>query len=180
MEEPKLKLAFWLTPAPDAKRFFASVVVELARDHGAPVFEPHVTLQAVELGEQRALQLLENAAANHDSLELQIDGIRDSEKYTKTLYVQFQPSAQARAISDAIAAGSGSGGSYEFDPHLSLIYKTMPEAEKEALARGIKIPFERVAFDSIKLVNVPAAIKGPEDVHAWRTIAERPLARSFR
>ena len=175
MTADKQKLAFWLMPSADAKPFVASLVEELARRLDAPVFEPHVTLQGAEMEEPAARALLKNVAAAHAPVGLQIAGIEFSEKFTKTLYVQFTPSDTATAISNAIAEGVGSDSGYEFDPHLSLVYKTMTGPEKQALAREIAIPFEQVRCDSLKLVSVPQSIKGPEDVHAWRMLAEQPL-----
>ena len=176
MTADKQKLAFWLMLSADAKPFFVSLVEELARRLDAPVFEPHVTLQGAEMDLGEALALMEKVAANHSPLELQIAGIECSEKYTKTLYVQFRQSDEASAISDAIASDSG----YEFDPHLSLLYKTMAEAQKEELAREITIPFAQVRCDAVKLVSVPRPIKGPEDVDAWRVLAEQPLGGGSR
>jgi 2'-5' RNA ligase len=180
MDDRKRKLAFWLMPAGEAKSFFASLVDDLARRLDAPAFEPHVTLQGGEIEEQRAVRLLENVATSSAPLPLQISGIEFSEKYTKTLYVQFRPSADASAMSNSIAEALGSDSGYKFDPHLSLLYKAMPEAQKEEIAREITIPFQQVRFDAVALVSVPASIEGPEDVHAWRTIAERPLAGGAR
>ena len=173
------KLAFWLMPAADAKATFASLVDELARRFEAPPFEPHVTLRGAELEQQHAIDVLETIAGSSAPLELQISGLAFSEKFTKTLYVQFASSRDASAMSDAIAQAVQSGGDYNFDPHLSLLYKTMPEAQKQELLREIKLPLDQVRFDNVKVVSVPASIEGPEDVHAWRTVAERRLQREL-
>jgi 2'-5' RNA ligase len=175
MGEGKEKLAFWLVPSADAKARFTAVIEELARRLDAPGFEPHVTLQGGQLEQQRAIGLLEAVAAAHPPVTLRISGIEFSEKYTKTLYVQFDSSGDASAISDDVAHRLGSKGSYKFDPHLSLLYKTLPEWQKEELAREISFPLEEVNFDSLKLISVPREIKVADDVHAWRAIAERPL-----
>lgn len=177
MNSEKQKLAFWLMPSADAKPSFVSLVEELARRLEAPAFEPHVTLQGAELDELHAVALLEKIAGRYAPVDLQIGGIEFSEKYTKTLYVQFRSSNEASAISSAIADSAASTGGYKFDPHLSLLYKTVSAAEKQELARRIKLPFEAVRFDAVKLVSVPTPVEGPEDVRAWRTIAERPLSR---
>ena len=174
MEQGKEKVAFWLMPAADAKGVFISLINDLAQHLDAPVFEPHVTLHGAALPEHRAIALLEMIATTSAPLQLHVAGLEFSEKYTKTLYVQFRPSPEASAMSDAIAGAVGDH-SYHFDPHLSLLYKTLPEAAKAELARETKIPLERVSFDAVQLVSIPRAIEGPDDVRAWRTIAERPL-----
>lgn len=180
MDAGKETLAFWLLPGGEARAFFTSLVDKLAGSVDGPAFEPHVTLLGAEIDLQRATDLLENVARETRSLRLRVSGIEFSDKYTKTLYVQFHSSADAQAISQALARRAGADGSYDFDPHLSLLYKTMPEAEKEALAREIRIPFEEVTFDALKLVSVPTPIETPADVHAWRAIAERQLTGGTR
>ena len=174
MEQGKKKVAFWLMPAADAKAVFVSLVNDLAERLDAPVFEPHVTLQGAEIDECNAIELLERLAETGGPLQLHVHRVAFSEKYTKTLYVQFRPSAEASELSNAIARATGDNG-YEFDPHLSLLYKTMSKGAKEELAREIEIPDGQVSFDKIKLVHIPRAIRGPDDVHAWRPIAERHL-----
>ena len=174
MEQGKQKFAFWLMPAADAGAVFTSLVNELAQRFDAPVFDAHVTLQGAALEEQRAIELLNTVAATNGPLELQVAGVEFSEKYTKTLYVQFRPSEQAAELSNAIARAVGDNG-YQFDPHLSLLYKTLPEGVNSELARETKIPLEQVSFHAVQLVSIPRAIERAEDVRAWRTIAERRL-----
>lgn len=174
MEQGKQTVTFWLLPAADAKAVFTSLINDLAERVDAPAFEPHVTLQSAELEERRALELLDTVAATSGPLQLQVAGVEFSEKYTKTLYLQFQPSDEAAGLSNAIARVVGDNG-YKFDPHLSLLYKTMPAFAKEELAREIVIPLEQVSFDAVQLVSIPRAIERAEDVRAWRTLAERRL-----
>jgi hypothetical protein len=64
---------------------------------------------------------------------------------------------------------------YEFNPHLSLLYKEMPQDQKAAAASTVELPCERVAFDGLKAIVTPARIETREEVEAWRTIGERRL-----
>ncbi|CAA9224885.1 MAG: hypothetical protein AVDCRST_MAG42-1370 [uncultured Chthoniobacterales bacterium] len=171
MEQRKEKVAFWLMPAADARAVFASLVNDLAKRLHAPVFEPHVTLQGAELEERRAIEVLNDAGATSAPLQLQVAAVQSSEKYTKTLYVQFARSEEAAGLSNAITRAVGDNG-YNFDPHLSLLYKTLPEAVKLELARETKIPLQQVSFDALQLVSIPRTIECAGDVRAWRTIAE--------
>ena len=174
MEQGKQKVAFWLMPAAEPRAVFTSLINVLAARFDAPVFEPHVTLQGAELQEERAIELLDAIAATSAPLHLQPSGVEFSDKYTKTLYVQFRPSEKAAELSNVITRAICDNG-YQFDPHLSLLYKTLPEATKTELARETNIPLEQVHFDAVQLVSIPRAIKRAEDVRAWRTIAERRL-----
>ena len=179
MEQGKQKVAFWLMPAADARAVFTSLINDLAERLDAPVFEPHVTLQGAELEERRAIELLGTFAAGSAPLQLHVASVEFSGRYTKTLYVQFRPSAEAAELSNAIARSAGENG-YQFDPHLSLLYKTLSDAVKSELARETKISLAQVSFDAVQLVRIPRAIERAEDVRAWRTIAQRPLTGTSR
>jgi 2'-5' RNA ligase len=166
-------IAFWLMPAAGEREFFRSIVRQLATAHDAPVFEPHVTLAAGDFEEQRALASLEEISVR--AIRLRVHAIHFSDAFTKTVFVQFQPCSLAADLSATIAQAVGSRGGYHFDPHLSLIYKAMPEEQKKSIAAGIQLPFTEVSFDSVRVITGPAHTSSRADVEAWRTLAEKPL-----
>ena len=170
-------IAFWLIPAGRERDYFASLITDLAARFDAPVFEPHVTLFGGKLDEQKAADILERCGPA-PPIELEVERIDFSDKFTKTLFVQFRRSQQANELSAAIKSAAGIDSDYEFNPHLSLLYKEMPETEKAAAASSIAIPFRRVAFDALKAIATPAGIKSSEDVEAWRTVRERALGQT--
>ena len=98
-----------------------------------------------------------------------------SEEFTKTLFVQFRPSAEASRLSAALAESMDSTGGYEFNPHLSLVYQTIDEREKEEVAQSIDLPFESATFDMMQVISCPATIQRREDVEAWRKLKQRKL-----
>jgi hypothetical protein len=106
-------------------------------------------------------------------ITLHVSGVDFSESYTKTLFVNFASSPAIEAVSAQIQKATGS--EYELKPHVSLLYKQMPEAQKTEAAHGLSLPVERVEFDSIKAVLTPSPITGPADINAWRTLASRRL-----
>ena len=165
-------IAFWLSPAAGARELFLGLIKELAQRYTAPVFEPHVTLCGGDLPEARAHEILRNLCIR-EPIELEITGIEHSEKYTKTLFVQFRTCQQIEALSAEIEKAAGS--EHKLNPHLSLLYKEMPKAEKAEAARAISLPFERVTFESVTAVITPSPITNAEDVEAWRTLGSRRL-----
>ena len=167
------KLAFWLLPAAQAGDFFRSLVPDLAARYDAPEFQPHLTLVGGEFDDAFDFRRVETSEMR--AIELEVDNIQHSEKYTKTLFVRFKPNPELSALRESIAQLLGQENEGDFDPHVSLMYKTLPAEEKAELARTLKLPFDRVRFDVIKAVKTPAKIESPEGVHAWRTIWERPL-----
>jgi len=164
-------LAYWLTPAEPARSFFAAKIAELATRFDAPVFEPHVTVYAAGMENDIPAQVLSRALANCDSFRLSIRNIQYSDKFTKTLFVQFEPSPSLSALSHAFQQASDLHDEYELNPHLSLIYKTMTRSAKIEAAASVSLPFTRVLLDSAKAVICPARIESRRDVEAWRVAA---------
>jgi hypothetical protein len=57
-----------------------------------------------------------------------------------------------------------------------LLYKTVNEETKRAVAASIRLPFSEVTFDRAKAVISRAEIRTREDVETWQVVAERDLA----
>jgi len=165
-------IAFWLSPAAGAREFFEGLIKELGERYNAPRFEPHVTLAGGDISDERALQILQNLSIR-EPIELSITGIEHSEKYTKTLFVQFESTPQIEALSAELQKAIGSTS--ELNPHLSLLYKEMPKASKADAAQAISLPFSTVQFDSVKAVVTPSPITTAEDITVWRTLVTRRL-----
>jgi 2'-5' RNA ligase len=168
-------LAYWLIPAEPQRSLFKQLIETLAAQHDAPVFAPHVTIFANESGGVDSPgRILEEAAGGiSEPIILRVERVAFSEKYTKTLFVEFADSPQLSAISEAVQRLSSAPHEYELNPHLSLIYKHLGEAEKQALAQTITIPFSEIAFDEIKAITAPAQTKKRTDVEAWRVVHSR-------
>lgn len=168
-------VAFWLLPSAPARDFFQALIEDLAQRFDAPSFEPHLTLCSTRLLKAAQFQRLAKLTLPR-IIELEIEGIECSETFTKTLFVQFKRSAELFRLRDDVANALGVNDDAELDPHLSLIYKKLPNERKIELARTIRIPFEVVRFEAIKAILTPSKVKGRAEVEAWRTIWERPVA----
>jgi len=169
-------LTYWLIPAEPARSHFASVISDLAARFDAPIFEPHMTVYATTMGNEDGAALLEQVVADCRTYSLSISGIGYSDEFTKTAFVQFHPSGALSRLSANFREASSIKDEYQLNPHLSLIYKTMPPSRKAEIASSVSLPFEEVLFDSAWAVISPADIKSREDVQAWRIAGTLKLA----
>jgi 2'-5' RNA ligase len=160
--------SFWLMPAAREREFFAGVIAELAARFDAPVFEPHVTLAGGKADESGVTGILERIQ-HSPALELEIERVAFSALFTKTLFVQFHPSTEATALSESLREAAGFGTEYEFDPHLSLLYSDITDAEKESLGATITIPFQRVRFDRVKAISTRVPITTRKEIDELAT-----------
>jgi 2'-5' RNA ligase len=168
-------VTYWLCPVEPERSQFARLISDLAARFDAPLFEPHVTIYVTSAGQKEPAAILEKVVRYCRPYRLHVRGVDYSDKFTKTLFVQFGPNAELTRLSDELRRASASPSDYQLNPHLSLIYKDMPAETKRQLAASIALPFAEVTFDKIKAVLSPAEIKSRDEVEAWRVITERQL-----
>ena len=168
-------LTYWLCPAEPARTGLATLIADLATRFDAPVFEPHVTVFVAGAEHESPQTVLEKAANRRGLFRLVVRGLDYSEKFTKTLFVQFAPDPRVARLTEKLRRASISPTDYQLNPHLSLIYKQMEADTKRRLLTSIALPFSEATFDTMKAVISPAEIKSRQEVEAWRVVAERKL-----
>ena len=175
--EPNMSLAYWLEPAQAARDFFAAAIAELAARFDAPLFEPHVTVYAGRKGDENPEEMLRGALANCEPFRLSVRDIQCSDEFTKTVFVQFEPSPELLRLNRALQQGSTLHDEYQLNPHLSLIYKEMTLEARVDVATSVRVPFTEVLFDSAKAIVCATPIRLRADVEAWRVVAAQRLTK---
>ncbi|MGI9114555.1 MAG: hypothetical protein ACR2FX_05890 [Chthoniobacterales bacterium] len=161
-------IAYWLLPREPERAFFARVIHELAARFGAPEFEPHLTLFVAPNKSPAPAEILH--AIGTVRLNLRVLGLRWSVQFTKTFFAQFECSNEIQELSDAICALTY-GERSAIDPHLSLLYKRLPEQTTREFAASIQLPFKEVIFDSLCAMRCASPTRNAADVRAWKLIA---------
>jgi Cyclic phosphodiesterase-like protein len=168
-------IAYWLIPAEPAHSFFQRLIEDLAHRHDAPFFEPHVTIYVGANDANAAEKALSKAAREWQTINLKALGINHSDKFIKTLFVQFAMNRKLQQLHRTIRNAAQDLSGYELNPHLSLLYKNMPATARRELADSIKVPFSEVIFDSLKAVRCISPTQSAADVEAWRVVVAKSL-----
>jgi 2'-5' RNA ligase len=168
-------VTYWLCPAAPEREELSTIIRNLAERFDGPVFEPHVTLYVTSTHRENPNEVLTDALSQRHEYRLAIRGLDYSDKFTKTLFLQFAPDPDLARLSQDLQRASASAADYELNPHLSLLYKDMDQETKRGLAASIALPLTDVIFDCVKAVMTPATISSPKDVETWRVVAERRL-----
>lgn len=168
-------IAYWLCPAEPARSQFAALIKDLAARFDAPIFEPHVTIYVTAAERENPAAVLDEVLKECGLFRLAVRQLDCSEKFTKTLFVQFAPNPQLTRLTEDFRRASILPSDYELNPHLSLIYKEMDDETKRSLTASIILPLSEATFDSVKAIISPTEIKSRKDVEAWRVLAERKL-----
>jgi 2'-5' RNA ligase len=164
---PDTVLAYWLLPASPARDFFLATIGRLAEQFDAPLFEPHLTLVVGSDVATEAHRILDGLASR--PLELAAIGTHFAPKFTRTLYVLFQSTPALDQLRNSL--GVVQRNHDPFEPHVSLLYKTIPAEEQSRLAVGIKLPFQTVRFDALQVMRCRLPVLSAADVSSWELIA---------
>jgi 2'-5' RNA ligase len=171
----RIVTAYWLIPAEPVHRFFQDLINDLARRYDTPVFEPHVTIYVGADSTDAVDTTLSKVARDCEPIVLQALEVSHSDKFIKTLFVEFGLNAKLRQLNQVIRNAAQDLSDYDLKPHLSLIYKRMSVQTRRCLARSIEVPFSQVVFDSLKAIRCISPTQSRADVEVWRVVSEKAL-----
>ena len=169
MTEKAHAIAYWLLPEAAAREVFLREIRRLAKEFGAPLFEPHVTIFVAPENSRAPLEVLHEVGPV--DIELTIHSIRVSEQFTKTLFVQFERNSALQQLGDAIRKAKGARNRYLIDPHLSLLYAKLPSKTKQRLTDNTRLPFRKVGFTSICVMRCARPTTRVIEVEQWKLLA---------
>lgn len=167
--------SFWLVPAEPLRSQLQSIIRQLAKTYDAVDFEPHVTLSSVPSNDAQTFAIARQIAGHYRQVELNPLKLDHTSEYTKTLFIQFQDSAAARHLSDAIKARSMKPVNYILNPHLSLLYKILPQTVLAELEQTLEVPKGPYIFDRVCAIETEIPLSESQQIKRWRTVFECAL-----
>jgi 2'-5' RNA ligase len=165
-------LMAWLVPAAGpARDRLAATIDALAAEHGAPRFEPHVTMAGrFDSGEQAGVQALTSLAAGVRPFEVRFVAVGYEQACFRALYLRAEPSPQLTALHEA-ARAAWVLDSRPYMPHLSLLYANIAGERKPAIigTLGIQLPL------TIRINAAELWADHQAGVSGWRRVARAPF-----
>ena len=170
-------VAFWLLPADVHKGYLVARIHRLADEHDAPVFDPHVTLYLTGLHpDESPAVVLEKLSEAFPPVECVAGLTMHSSELFKALFVPVSGSA-LHALHYATRALCGDRASgFDFAPHVSLMYKILPDSERAALATGENLSGQRIVCDEVAAICPAPGAPDFSDIAGWRKVAGRKLS----
>ena len=162
-------VSIWLIPAPKDAQYIQAIINNLAATYQAPVFDSHCTLySSTDLPAAELKQILEQSANNMKSFYVKKAMISHTENIWKTIFIELLRSPELEQLQQAVISQFPKGQPYEFLPHISLLYKEMPDKTKEDIIRNLQVK------NSFKMDKIAAVRTGP-NVDNWATVVEIPF-----
>ena len=162
-------VSIWLIPAPEDAQYLQAIINNLADTYQAPVFNTHCTLYSpTDLPALEIKKILEQSANNMESFYVKKATISHTENIWKTIFIELLRSPELEQLQQAVISQFPNGQPYEFLPHISLLYKEMPDKKKEDIIRNLQVK------NSFKMDKIAAMRTGP-NVDNWATVVEIPF-----
>ena len=197
--------ALWLMPCADDTQWLQEVIRGLTQRHGGPIFESHITLHVGECRQGvDARRAISEIAVLWPSLNLVVRATGQSEAYYRSLYLEIADDRSdgahlGRLRRQLVVALQDSGdgisneaqgrdsalgtatdldhalSSYDFRPHLSLLYGKLSQALRAALARQNDFSGRGIRFDRIAAVRPAPGRPDLAEVADWEVFGHRRL-----
>src|SRR5712691_3802665 len=163
--------SYWLVPAEPVTAALRAEIARLAERYDAVAFEPHVTLYSGSSDDREVADTIDFLRKSFRPLTLVPFVIAQSSRLTKTLYIRLELSEELAALADMLKGRARQPSNSTLDdPHVSLLYQTIGEAERTKLAAQIALPAPFIG-DGITVIETEVSIDNLDQIRRWRFVA---------
>lgn len=160
--------SIWITADGKNQKLLEETVATLAKNHGCPLFEPHMTLLGpIKEEKEEVIKKTKKLAKTRNSFELEVGEIDYSSTYFQCVF------ARVKTNQHLIKLRMNAQEIFEinsyFMPHISLFYGDVPPHLRAEIAKEVDLP--KIKFTAKKLIITPAL----EDPDKWEHLAEIDL-----
>lgn len=146
----------------------SKIIGDLSKQHRSAKFEPHVTVYSGICEDRESIiRSLLPVFLDFTTIRLEVVGVRASEDFFKTLFLEFKENLALNELKDKITGVLQPETDYLLRPHLSLMYKELNFDQKSEIARAINIDKDDLIFDEVKLVSPKNSELGWRDITSW-------------
>ena len=160
----KTSYSLWLMPELKVKNIFQTMINQLAKKYGGPVFEPHITLLSSFKGdEETLLKKTEILSQKLKSFKINFKEPRYLNEFFRSLFIAVDYSPELKIVRN-IASKQFIYKDKDYIPHLSLMYGNYSIESKKKIIFNIKY------FPRIFKVNKIYLAHNNEIKYKWRVI----------
>ncbi|MGI0057553.1 MAG: hydrolase [Nitrosarchaeum sp.] len=161
--------AIWLTFSKSDREYLKKIIDKISEKYHAPKFEPHITVYVLVNSEMRLIDsIAKEITLNYNSFSVKKSKILQSDELWKTVYIELKINNEMELIHKNLKKHFEKISKYEFNPHISLIYKILPIEEKIKIINELNIKDEF-------MINKLAVQKFFPDIEKWKIVKEYNL-----
>ncbi|MBI5147482.1 MAG: 2'-5' RNA ligase family protein [Thaumarchaeota archaeon] len=154
--------SIWVEPTAKDAKYLIQIIRKLAKKYNSPTFNPHITVYSGVRNVSAAKSAVRNCA---DMKEFTVEtmDLDFSDNLWKTVFINVEKNQELKQIHNTIKKGIPLNAKYEFNPHISLIYKKLDDSQKQGIIDDLKIK-SKLTFDKITVVV------SSKNVEKWEVI----------
>lgn len=160
-----MKYSVWLTLSETDEEFLSGIINNLAREYSAPAFRPHCTIFS-PWDEDPDVLMRAFRANEFPVFSVEMEQINYSDWIWKTVFIELKRNQTLERIYQRITQLTWV--QYDFQPHISLIYKTLSSAQREKIIKQLH-PKPLYQFTALEIVETGG------DVVEWNSRIRIPL-----
>jgi 2'-5' RNA ligase len=168
-------LSVYLVPKEKDKEYLDNIIKDLAKKYDSPIFIPHLTLFGdINMDAEELKEAIDRVFENIKPFKIKKTAINQSEAFFKTVFIEFEINDTLKNLFQALSQRTNKQSIDNFKPHISLIYKLMPEEEKLKIIQGLSVKDE-YTIGAAYIVAPKARDKDFMDVEGWRILYKKTL-----
>ena len=160
---------FFLEPEGSCAEELGGIIAALAREHGGPVFPPHVTLIG-SVEDADAPAKAEALARLLTPFTITLGLLGSDDEFFRAFYIAAEKTPSLQEAHDQAKAVFGLEHMRPYTPHLSLFYGNIDTATRELLMRETAYP-AGASWEARSFV----LYEGEGSAEEWRRVAEYPF-----
>lgn len=165
----------WLVPQKDDEEELTNTVNNLATEHSSPIFNPHLTLIGdVSVSYENLKSAVDETALNQSEFTVKSAGLNQSEAFFKTVFIEFEINETLKNLFQTLSQKTDKRSIDTFKPHISLMYKLMPEEEKRKIIQSLSVK-NGYTMGSLYIVAPKVGDSDFMDVEGWRILYKKDL-----
>ncbi|MEA1881827.1 MAG: hypothetical protein U9N31_05440 [Candidatus Marinimicrobia bacterium] len=154
------KYSFWLLPGKEDKAYLSKTIQSLGKEYNAPVFDPHCTLFSPVSDFESAKTIINQL--NFKPFEVTMSGLHQSEIIWKTVFIELEINPYLILLNYLFQQAFDMD--YNFQPHISLIYKEMNMETKMIIIEKLIVK-NSYRMSRIAIVDTTGPVEGWESVY---------------
>ena len=170
-----VRAAVWIPVTDPALHLITEASRQARQRAGGPIVKPHLTLlSGIESTHDRAEARLRKLAVRLQPFIIRLGKIDWRDEYFRCLFVAAELSEELMAAKRAAHEIFEMLPPDPFEPHVSLIYGSVPDTSKQQMAAELGARIEtQFRANSLQLITA----NPDRPVPAWEVLMERPLGQ---
>jgi len=150
------------------QEYISKIIKELSNQHSCPVFIPHITAHGlIDSKFDEIEKIVLSSIKGIKPFFIKKNKVSFSDDFWKTLFIEISQNNNLTEINKKLKAGLPLVQKYDFEPHISLMYKNLGKNEKQKLS-------SLITKDSFKISGL-CIIEFSQSIVEWKIIKEYSL-----